>query len=75
MGFVDKNNDDVRLTLTDYGKSKFLNEGYRDTFKYFSLSDDGVIYWLDISPEGVLDITGSHKASTFKVNDKYKITI
>lgn len=73
MGFINENDNNVRLTFTDYGKIKFLTEGYKNTFKYFSLSDDGVIYTLSVLPDGILDITGTHKSSTFKNGGKYKV--
>jgi hypothetical protein len=75
MGFVEDNNDEVRLTLTPYGKTKFLSNGVMDTFKYFSFSDDDIIYHLCVEPQGILEITGSHKSSTTKKEPKYKVKV
>jgi hypothetical protein len=71
MGFFE--NNEVRLTFTDYGKEKFFNDGYKDTFTYFSLSDDNVIYHLDVEPSYIFDINGYHNESTFKIGSKFKI--
>jgi len=75
MGFLDKNINEVKLILTPYGKSKFLGNGYRDSFKYFSLSDDNIIYHLCVEPQGILEITGSHKSSTTKNEPRYKVKV
>ena len=40
MGFLPKNTNEVKLILTPYGKTKFLSKGFKDTFRYFSFSDD-----------------------------------
>jgi hypothetical protein len=73
MGFIQNNNDEVRLILTNYGKTKFLSNGVVDTFKYFSFSDDDVLYHLCVEPQGILEITGSHKSSTTKKEPRYKV--
>lgn len=75
MGFLDKNIDEVQLNLTTYGKMKFLNKGFRDTFRYFSFSDDDVLYHLCVEPQGILEITGSHKSSTTKSEPRYKVKV
>tara|TARA_R110001592_G_scaffold317875_6_gene594869 strand:+ start:589 stop:822 length:234 start_codon:yes stop_codon:yes gene_type:complete len=75
MGFLPKDISEVRLTLTDYGKTEFYGKGLNDTFRYFSFSDDGVIYHLCVEPQGILDITGSHKSSTTRCEPKYTVKI
>ena len=75
MGFLDNNIDEVKLILTPYGKTKFLSNGFKDTFRYFSFSDDTVIYHLCVEPQGILEITGSHKSSTTKSEPRYKVKI
>lgn len=73
MGFIDKNIDEVRLILTPYGKTKFLTDGLEETFSHFSFSDDDVLYHLCVEPQGILEITGSHKSSTTKKEPRYKV--
>lgn len=75
MAFLDKNIKDVKLILTPYGKTKFLTNGFKETFKYFSFSDDDVIYYLCVEPQGILEITGSHKSSTTQKEPRYKVKI
>jgi hypothetical protein len=75
MGFLDKNTDEVKLTLTPHGKIEFLTKGFKDTFRYFSFSDDDVLYHLCVEPQGVLDIRGSHKSSTTKSEPRYKVNV
>lgn len=75
MGFLSKDIKEVKLILTPYGKTKFYTKGFKDTFRYFSFSDDGVIYHLCVEPQGILKITGSHKSSTTKSEPKYKVKI
>ena len=60
MGFLEKNTNEVKLILTPYGKTKFLTKGFKDTFSYFSFSDDDIIYHLCVEPQGVLEITGNN---------------
>ena len=71
MGFLEKNTNEVKLILTPYGKTKFLTKGFKDTFRYFSFSDDDIIYHLCVEPQGVLEITGSHKSSTTQKEPRY----
>jgi hypothetical protein len=75
MGFLDKNNDELRLILTPHGKVKFLSEGLKDTFVYFTFSDDDLLYHLCVEPQGILEINGSHKSSTTIKEPKYKVKI
>lgn len=75
MGFVDNNIKEVKLILTPYGKTKFLSNGSNETFKYFSFSDDDVLYHLCVEPQGVLEITGSHKSSTTRKEPRYKVNV
>ena len=75
MGFLDKNNEEVKLILTPHGKVKFLSEGLKDTFVYFTFSDDDLLYHLCVEPQGILEINGSHKSSTTAKEPKYKVKI
>jgi len=75
MGFLDKNTNEVKLTLTSHGKIKFLSEGLKDTFVYFTFSDDDLLYHLCVEPQGILEINGSHKSSTTKREPRYKVKI
>jgi hypothetical protein len=75
MGFLSKNTNEVRLILTPYGKVQFYSKGVKDTFRYFSFSDDDVLYHLCVEPQGILEITGSHKSSTTRSEPRYKVKI
>ncbi len=76
MAFVEKTDEKVvRVTMTDYGKEKLLSEGIYNTFINFSLSDSEIVYWLCVEPNGILEISGSHKDSTDKTNDRFKYRI
>lgn len=75
MGFLSKDTNEVKLTLTPYGKVKFYSKGFKDTFRYFSFSDDDIIYNLCVEPQGILEITGSHKSSTTRGEPRYKVKI
>ena len=71
MGFLDKNTNEVKLILTPYGKTKFLSKGFKD----FSFSDDDIIYHLCVEPQGILEITGSHKSSTTQKEPRYTVKV
>ena len=75
MSFLDNNINEVRLVLTQYGKKEFLSNGVDRTFRFFSFSDDNVLYDLCVEPQGVLDITGSHKSSTTKYEPRFKVNV
>jgi len=62
MGYVETN--DIKFVLTNYGKEQSLKYGLSNVIKYFSVSDDGVIYTMYEEPNKLLDVNGSHKTST-----------
>ena len=61
-------NNDIKFTLTTYGKEEGLKRGLLSIMKYFTIHDSGVIYTLDVQPNNLLDVNGSHQTST-KVSD------
>ncbi len=75
MGFLSKDTNEVKLILTKHGKVLFYTKGAKETFRYFSFSDDNVLYNLCVEPQGVLEITGSHKSSTTRSEPRYKVKI
>lgn len=52
--------DDIKFVLTNYGKEEGLKHGLLGIFKYFTVSDDGVMYTMDVNPKDLKDINGSH---------------
>jgi hypothetical protein len=62
MAYVETNN--IKFTLTTYGKEEGLKRGLLDVMKYFTVSDNGVIYTMNVQPKNLLDVNGSHGAST-----------
>lgn len=61
MAYVDKK---MKFVLTNYGKEQVFKKGIINTLKYFTISDDGVNYTIDVEPNNLLDISGSHDTST-----------
>jgi hypothetical protein len=62
MAYVETNN--IKFVLTKYGKEQSFERGLFNVLKYFTISDDGVIYTLNVEPENLPDINGSHQTST-----------
>tara|TARA_R110002012_G_C11433814_1_gene589735 strand:+ start:360 stop:584 length:225 start_codon:yes stop_codon:yes gene_type:complete len=62
MGYVET--DNIKFVLTNYGKEQTLKYGLSNVIKYFSVSDDGVIYTMYEEPNKLLDVNGSHQTST-----------
>lgn len=56
--------DGVKFVLTDYGKQQGFKHGLLNIIKYFTVSDDGIIYTSDTSPNQLKDVNGSHLTST-----------
>jgi len=65
MAFVEINSK-VKLVLTKYGKEKLI-EG-KLNFKYFSFSDDGVNYELNVEPNEVIDTQGDVNTTLYNGN-------
>ena len=63
-------NDDIKFTLTTYGKEEGLKRGLLSIMKYFTIHDSGVVYTLNVQPNNLLDVNGSHQTST-KVSSIY----
>ena len=57
-------NDTVKFVLTEYGKKEGLKRGYLNVIKYFTVSDDGLIYTSNTTPNQLKDVNGSHLTST-----------
>lgn len=62
MAYVETNN--IKFTLTTYGKEEGLKRGLLNVMRYFTVSDNGVIYTMNVQPKNLLDINGSHESST-----------
>ncbi len=62
MAYVET--DNIKTVLTKYGKEEGLKHGFLNVIKYFTLSDDGVVYTLNEQPTNLKDINGSHTTST-----------
>lgn len=62
MSYV--NTDNIKLVLTNYGKEQGFKHGLSNVIKYFTVSDDGLIYSMEVGPENLKDINGSHQTST-----------
>jgi hypothetical protein len=56
--------DNIKFTLTNYGKEEGLKRGLLDVMKYFTVEDSGVIYTLNVQPDHLPDVNGSHGSST-----------
>jgi hypothetical protein len=56
--------DDIKFVLTNYGKEQGLKHGFLNIFKYFTVSDDGVIYTMEVEPTDLNDINGLHTTSS-----------
>lgn len=68
MAYVgdNENIDGVKFVLTEYGKQKSLERGLLNVIKYFTVSDDGLMYSSNTNPTQLKDINGSHLTSTNK---------
>jgi hypothetical protein len=62
MAYVET--DNIKFVLTTYGKEQGLKRGLLNVMKYFTVSDDGVIYTMNVQPDNFLDVNGSHGTST-----------
>jgi hypothetical protein len=62
MAYVET--DNIKFVLTKYGKEQGLKHGLLNVIKYFTVSDEGVIYTMNVSPDKFPDINGSHQTST-----------
>jgi len=74
MAYVDTENNEMKLTLTNRGKEMGLKHGLLNVIKYFSIGDSGVIYTMDVEPTKLKDVNGNHSTST-NVSSCYDITI
>lgn len=75
MSYVESNNNEMKFVLTKQGKEMGLQHGLINILKYFSVSDNGVNYTMDVAPDKIPDINGSHNnttniksCSTYKIN-------
>ena len=69
MAYVET--DKLKFVLTRYGKEQGLKHGLLNVIKYFTISDDGVIYTMNVQPDKLTDINGSHQTSTnITISDK-----
>jgi len=60
MGFIKDNTNTFEICLTDLGKQKFFDGGFKDSITYFSLSDGGSNYEIFIpDPNLVKDFDDS----------------
>ena len=62
MGKVET--DNVKFVLTSYGKEQGFKHGLLNVMKYFTVSDDGVMYTINVQPDSLNDINGCHTTST-----------
>lgn len=62
MAYVET--DNVKFVLTKYGKEQGFKHGLLNVIKYFTVSDDGVIYTINKQPNSLNDINGCHTTST-----------
>ena len=60
--------DSIKFVLTNYGKEQGLKHGLLNVIKYFTVNDDKVIYTINVNPNTLQDINGSHQTSTNKVS-------
>jgi len=63
MAYLETNNQ-IKFVLTKAGKEIGLKDGFLNVFKYFTVSDKGVIYTMDVQPDKFTDLNGSHSTST-----------
>lgn len=56
--------EDIKFVLTNRGKEEAYKHGLSKIFKYFTVSDDGFMYTLDVKPTDLTDVNGSHTTST-----------
>jgi len=64
MAYVETDINNVKFVLTKYGKEQGLKHGLLNVIKYFTVSDDGLIYTMDVNPSNLKDINGSHTTSS-----------
>ena len=62
MAYVET--DNIKFVLTKYGKEQGLKHGLLNVIKYFTVSDEGVIYTMDNEPNKFPDVNGSHQTSS-----------
>jgi hypothetical protein len=62
MAYVETSN--IKFVLTNYGKEEGLKRGLLNVMRYFTVSDNGVIYTMNVQPTNLLDVNGSHGTST-----------
>jgi hypothetical protein len=75
MSYVNTNSNEIQFTLTKVGKELGLKHGLLNVIKYFTVSDAGVIYTMDVEPTKLQDINGNHTTSTNVHSSVSKITI
>jgi hypothetical protein len=65
MAYItEENTDNIKLVLTNYGKEQAFKTGLLNVIKYFTISDDGLIYTMDVKPTEFIDMNGLHKTSS-----------
>lgn len=70
MSFININNGEFKVVLTEYGKQQLLNGKFN--IRYFSIGDDGINYLLTSPPNLLTDISGTNKGT--KINNiRYNI--
>lgn len=74
MAYVENSDNQMKFVLTSRGKELMFEHGLLNILKYFSVSDGGVIYTMDVEPNKLKDINGSHTNST-NVSTGYPFSI
>ena len=71
MGFIYDNTNTFEVYLTDLGKQKFFDGGFKDAVTYFSLSDGDCNYDIfDPTENEILDYAGT--GTTYEINSVVK---
>jgi hypothetical protein len=64
MAYVPTDDPTMKIVLTNSGKEIGFKEGFLNIFKYFTISDSAIIYTLDVNPDSLPNVNGSHEKST-----------
>jgi hypothetical protein len=70
MGFIYDNTNTFEVYLTDLGKQKFFDGGFKDSITYFSLVDDDVNY--DIFEPAQNEVLTWVSGNTYNIGDVIK---
>lgn len=75
MGFIIDNTNTFEVYLTDLGKQKFFDGGFKDAIKYFSMCDGDNNYEIFVTnPNNILSYNGSttyYNGNVVKYNGGY----